>query len=149
MNNPKKLLIALAVIFLVGATPALADLDGIWEGYGEGWCYAPAGSIILHPWQSWNGTVKEGVFSGFWTDNEGNSGGFDGSILYFFTTNPPSYTFAGCEGTWTWDDPSGLEPVELGGFHMTFNVDLDTCWGNWWPYDGSQGGTMWGWRIGD
>jgi hypothetical protein len=148
MKNSKALIIALAVIFLVGATPALADLDGVWEGYGSGSYYLPDGSMI-HPWQSWNGTVKEGVFSGSWQDEDGNTGGFTGGIICFYTTNPPSYTFAHCAGTWTWDDPSGLEPVELGSFNMEFNVDLDTCWGNWLPYNNLQGGTMWGWRIGD
>jgi len=149
MSNSKKLLIAaLAVIFLAGATPALADLDGVWEGYGNGSCYTPNNTLI-YPWQIWNGSLESWLFTGQWQDLDGSSGDFYGSITCFFTPEPPTYTFAGCEGTWTWIDPSGLEPIELGSFWMTFNVDLDTCWGEWWPYSGAEGGTMWGWRIGD
>ena len=149
MHNSKKLLIAaLAVILLIGATPLFADLEGTWEGNGEGSCETPTG-IIIYPWETWNGDVLNGAFDGNWEDPDGNHGTFHGGITSFFTTVPPSYTFAGCEGTWTWIDPSGLEPIELGSFWMTFNVDLDICWGEWLPYTNAQGGTMWGWRIGD
>jgi hypothetical protein len=147
MQHSKKLMVALAVIFLVWATPALADLDGVWEGYGNGSCYAPDGSLI-HPWQTWNGEVADGTFEGYWQDDDGSSGGFTGGIICFYTPNPPTYTFAHCEGSWTWISPDG-ELFEMGDFNMEFNLGLDTCWGNWWPYTGAQGGTMWGWRIGN
>ncbi|TKJ43650.1 hypothetical protein CEE36_02910 [candidate division TA06 bacterium B3_TA06] len=142
MSNSKKLMLtALAVIFLIGATPLFADLDGIWEGYGEGSCETPAGTII-YPWQTWNGTVDEyGYFSGEWEDSDGNQGTFEGCMA---SLNPPV-----CPGVWTWRDDSSLEPIEMGLFQMVFYEVQGTCNGEWWPYSGAQGGTMWGWSIGD
>lgn len=148
MRNSKKLIIALAVILAIGATPIAADLDGIWEGYGEGSCETPTG-IIIYPWETWNGTVENGTFEGVWEDSDDNYGDFLGSITHFYTPEPPTYTFAHCEGTWTWVDPEGAAPTEMGDFSMEFNLGLDTCWGEWLPYTNAQGGTMWGWRIED
>ena len=150
MSNSKKLLIAaLAVIFLLGATPLAAELDGIWEGYGEGSCETPAG-IIIYPWQNWNGTVENGTFEGVWEDSDGNYGDFHGGIIYFYiSVEPPSHTFAHCEGTWTWVRSEGTIPIETGGFSMESNLDLETCEGEWSSCANSEFGTMWGYRIGD
>ncbi|TKJ43653.1 hypothetical protein CEE36_02925 [candidate division TA06 bacterium B3_TA06] len=151
MSNSKKLMLtALAVIFLIGATPLFAELDGIWEGYGEGSCETPAG-IIIYPWQTWNGSLESWLFTGHWQDLDGSSGGFQGAVISLAkSVEPPYHTVAHCEGTWTWMDPSGLEPLEMGPFNMEFNLDIDTCWGNWYSYSSPGiGGTMWGWRIGD
>jgi len=150
MSNSKKLLIAaFAVIFLIGATPLFAELDGIWEGYGEGSCYAPDGTLI-YPWQNWIGDVLNGTFEGVWEDSDGNYGDFHGGIISFYiSVEPPSHTFAHCEGTWTWVSSEGTIPIEMGPFSMEFNLDLETCDGEWWSYSGpGLGGHMWGERIG-
>jgi hypothetical protein len=150
MSDYKKLLItALAVILLAGATPLAAELDGTWEGNGEGSCETPTG-IIIYPWETWYGDVLNGAFDGNWEDPDGNYGTFHGGIIFFYiSVEPPSYTMAHCEGTWTWMSPDGLEPIEMGGFSMEFNLGLEICDGEWWPYSGAEGGTMWGWRIGN
>ena len=91
MSNSKKLLIVFAVILAVGATPLFAELDGTWEGYGDGSCYAPDGTLI-YPWQTWYGDVLNGTFEGVWEDWDGNYGDFHGGIIYFYTpVEPPPY----------------------------------------------------------
>jgi hypothetical protein len=144
MRNLKRIVIAMAVIFLVGATPALAELDGTWAGEGEGWCCAPDGSII-YAWQTWIGEVAKGAFKGHWEDSDGNGGTFEGGIIYL-----NEYT-AYCKGKWTWISPDGATPIVMGPFDMLLHyLDEDeTCGGTWTTPDAAVLGTMWGERIGD
>jgi hypothetical protein len=95
MNRPQKILItALAVVILLGAAPAFADLDGVWAGEGEGSCCAPDNTII-YPWQIWEGEVAEGVFEGEWYNDDGSHGGFSGGIIYFYVSvEPGAHTWA-------------------------------------------------------
>ncbi|TKJ43642.1 hypothetical protein CEE36_02870 [candidate division TA06 bacterium B3_TA06] len=146
MSNFKKLTIAaLAVIFLIGATPIAAELDGIWEGHGDGTWRPPSGIVPVHPWQTWKGTVENGRFYGEWYDSTGAHGRFQGVI--------PSLTqeVAYCEGFWTWVD-EGCDPpreITVGPFEMDFHYVIETCRGAWWSeLTAVPQGHMWGRRTG-
>ncbi|TKJ43644.1 hypothetical protein CEE36_02880 [candidate division TA06 bacterium B3_TA06] len=151
MSNSKKLLIALAVILAVGATPLLAQLEGPWAGNGEGSCKTPTG-ITIYPWQEWDGFVENGAFDGSWWDGD-NGGNFHGDIISISTPVPPAepHDVAYCEGTWTWVNDEG-EEISMGQFWMNFDLLYGTCEGEWWPCNRPEPwgpGIMWGWRIGD
>lgn len=150
MFNSKKLIaVAVTAILLVAATPLAAKLNGTWEGYGSGSCYAP-NNILIHPWQAWSGTVESGAFEGYWMDDDGSAGGFTGGIIYFYiSSEPDAHTMAHCEGTWSWMSPDGLEPVEMGPFGMEFDVDAEICNGTWWSIDNTCFGQMSGERVGE
>ncbi len=147
MSNSKKLLIAaLAVIFLLGATPLAAELDGVWAGHGNGTYEPPSGIVPIHPWQTWEGLVESGAFDGSWWDSEGYYGNFHGDIIYL------SQEVAHCKGEWTWIDESCYPPREItvGPFEMDFHYVIETCRGAWWSEDTVvPQGHMWGWWIGD
>jgi hypothetical protein len=148
MSNSKKLILAvLAVILLLGATPAFAQLAGTWEGIGRGEAYPPCHPPI-HPWQEWKGEIpnSQDVFTGEWCDSDCNHGTFKGEIAPLST---PEKVY--CEGEWTWYDPTGSshQPIVGGKFKMTFYILEGRCEGTWtsiWPSPGEQG-TMRGWKV--
>lgn len=149
MRINKKIILGVVAVLLLGTTPAFADLEGVWAGEGEGYCYAPDGSII-YPWQTWMGEVSEGTFEGDWEDSDDNYGGFTGGIIFFYVSvEPGSHTMAHCEGEWTWIGPDSAEPVEMGSFEMEFDLDDETCDGSWSTPEGATPGYMWGERIED
>jgi hypothetical protein len=146
MRNPKKIIFtALAVMLLVGATPAFAQIAGNWEGTGSGCCY-PYEGIAIYPWQSWQGEIPnaQNVFNGEWSDESGNQGTFRSRILWI------SVTTAIASGSWYWYDPAGAaDPVYGGDFKMKFQTSSEGCSGTWttiWPSP-SEVGTMIGWRA--
>lgn len=144
MLSGKRIAIAAFALLMIAVTPIFAELDGNWEGQGEGTWNPPSGIIPLHPWENWEGTVKEGVFNGTWYDSEGYTGDFYGTITAI------SPTTAYCEGTWSWNDASGI--TSIGPFWMTFNYETELCKGTWSSYDAVSAeplGTMWGERVGD
>ncbi len=129
----KLLVAALAAAVLLAASPAFAHLSGAWEGTGTGYCY-PRSSIIIYPWQDWQGQIPNAAnsFTGTWNDALGNHGTFKGSPA------PSIPEIAVFKGTWTWFDPDGSStiPVYGGDFTMTFYILDDTCAGTWttiWP----------------
>ncbi len=137
----KLTLIAIMSFALLGATTVVAE---DWAGTGEGEWSRPDGSPA-YPWQGWSATLEDGTFTGTWTDDLGNSGGFSGSILYYYTSVEPGDTYGHCEGTWTVYNLSG---VSIGGpFSMEFNVTQGTCEGVWKAKQGVGKGTMTGARI--
>jgi hypothetical protein len=139
----KRIGIAVVAILMLAATPIFAELDGQWKGEGEG-TWSPPSGIILNPWQSWEGRVKEGVFWGTWSDADGHTGGFHGSIIAL------SPTTASAQGTWTWYDITGITVV--GPFEMSLNYVNETCKGWWSSFDAVSAkplGKMWGVRVGD
>jgi hypothetical protein len=144
MSNSKKLIIALAVILALGATPLAAQIAGTWEGTGRGSCYPHPGTVI-YPWQNWTGEIPltQDVFSGEWWDANDNHGIFKGEIEW------TSVIVAICNGSWYWFDPTGTaEPVYGGDFEMKFYVCERTCTGTWtsiWP--SPEPGTMKGWKV--
>ncbi|TET23358.1 MAG: hypothetical protein E3J71_03070 [Candidatus Stahlbacteria bacterium] len=146
MHNSKKLILAvLAVILLLGATPAFAQLAGNWEGTGTGYCY-PRNNFVIYPWQEWEGEIPltQDVFTGEWRDSNLSHGTFEGEILWISTD------VAVCNGEWTWYDPTGSDdPVYGGDFEMKFYVYERECTGTWtsiWPSPGLPG-TMRGRKI--
>lgn len=143
LNSKKLIAVAVTAILLVAATPLAAKLDGDWAGEGNGWCYTPDGGII-HAWETWQGTVDSGSFTGTWEDSDGNVGTFDGDVIAL------SITSAYCTGTWTWISPDGTIPIEMGSFVMMFyySDDDETCRGTWSTPDAVTQGRMWGERIG-
>jgi hypothetical protein len=150
MFNTKKLLtVVVAAVFLAAAAPLSAELEGHWEGEGDGWCYSPDGSNIpVYAWQTWQGDVDLGSivsFTGTWADEVGHEGGFSGSIIAL------SQTTAICQGTWTLVTPDGAQPIVMGPFHMTFHYAAyqETCEGYWSTPEAVIMGTMWGERTGD
>jgi len=148
MSNSKKLLIAaLAVIFLIGATPLAAQIAGTWEGTGRGCCY-PRLSTVIYPWQEWKGEIpnSQDVFYGEWWDADGNHGTFKGAVEFSVI---PELAYA--EGEWTWYDPTGPshEPLYGGDFEMTLYILEGICEGTWtsiWPSPGLLG-TMRGRKV--
>ena len=148
MHNSKKLLLAvLAVILLLGATPAFAQLAGTWEGIGRGEAYPPCHPPI-NPWQTWKGEIPltQDVFTGEWWDADCNHGTFKGVVEF-----SPIPELAYAEGEWTWYDPTGPsnEPVYGGDFEMTFYILEEICEGTWtsiWPSPGLPG-TMRGRKV--
>ena len=144
MSNSKKLLITLAVILLIGATPLAAQIAGTWEGTGKGAAYPPC-HLPIYPWQKWVGEIpnSQDVFTGEWWDSDGNNGIFKGEIEW------TSITVALCKGKWYWFDPTGpdLQPIYGGDFEMKFYVYEKECAGTWtsiWP---SEHGTMRGRKV--
>jgi hypothetical protein len=141
----KRILIAVVAIVMLGTTPILAELDGKWKGEGDGiWIHSsPSGIAVLHPWQNWEGIVKNGSFTGTWSDAAGYTGGFQGSVTAI------SLTTALVQGTWSWYDISGI--MLVGPFQMKFNYIDEVCKGTWTSYDAKSAeplGTMWGERAG-
>jgi hypothetical protein len=132
MPNLKKIILTgLAVILVVGAAPAAAQVAGTWAGEGTGSCSPPSG-ILLHPWQNWKGEIPntEDVFTGEWWDADGNQGSFFGKLAPFSTPDTKIY-----QGLWTLDDPSGFSCIG-GKFTMLFYYLEDECEGTWnsvWP----------------
>ncbi len=148
MHNSKKLILAvLAVILLLGATPAFAQLAGTWEGTGTG-CCSPHPGTVIYPWQTWKGEIpnSQDVFIGEWWDADDNHGTFKGEVEFSVI---PELAYA--EGEWTWYDPTGPsnEPVYGGDFEMTFYILEKRCEGIWtsiWPSPSEQG-TMRGRKV--
>ncbi len=144
--------VAAAIILFWGA-PLFADLDGLWEGEGKGYCYPPFPTpyaYTIYAWQKWSGCVEnKEVFYGKWEDEKGNYGQFEGKILPV----SPSDKYVIGEGKWTWFNVFGKEPEEItmGPFTMYFYYNDDYCEGKWWTdYSPSiKIGTMTGKRIGD
>jgi len=147
MHNSKKLILAvLAVILLLGATPAFAQLAGTWEGIGRGEAYPPC-HLPIYPWQKWIGEIPltQDVFTGEWWDADCNHGIFKGEIEW------TSITVAISKGKWYWYDPTGTDPQPVygGDFEMKFYVYEEECAGIWtsiWPSP-SDPGTMRGWKV--
>jgi hypothetical protein len=150
----KSILIALAVVLLMGATPALAELNGDWAGTGRGACSPPVGpdDFPIYAWQSWKGVIEDSededikVFYGKWEDKTGNYGNFKGKIIWMSQTN------AYCEGKWTWYDTSVLphKEIVMGKFSMKFThfpVETPYCSGEWVSEYSNEGGTMKGKMI--
>jgi hypothetical protein len=146
----KILLIALAATLILGATPALAGLYGVWEGKGAGNC-CPQPGITIYPWQQWKGSVYDSpdedviLFTGNWNDGAGNTGIFKGKVQY-----SPIPELATAKGSWYWYDPSGsADPLYGGDFKMNFWYLDARCDGNWttiWPSTGVVG-TMKGYWV--
>ena len=146
LNSKKIILAALAVILLLGATPAFAQLAGTWAGTGTGAAYPPCHPPI-YPWQNWKGEIPltQDIFTGDWYDADGNNGIFKGEIEWV------SITVALCKGRWYWFDPTGPshEPIYGGDFEMKFYVLEEYCEGKWtsiWPSP-SDHGTMRGRKV--
>ena len=102
MSNSKKILIAaLAVIFLAGATPALAD-PVYWSGSGEEVPWEESPCHIVYPWLDWHGTLMNGSFQGEWEDDTDAEPPiyypFFGSIIYYYTPEGGGPTYAHCDG---------------------------------------------------
>lgn len=69
MSKIKPILIVLALLALLAATPALADLTQ-WVGGGDGSC---GGHAVFEPWEGdLYTTGTQGSFYGFWGNNEEN-----------------------------------------------------------------------------
>jgi hypothetical protein len=129
-NLKRVILTALAVILVVGATPAAAQLVGTWAGEGTG-CCSPNPWIVIYPWQNWKGEIPEDedVFKGEWWDADGNHGSFFGKPAPFSTPESKIY-----QGYWTWEPSSGI--YKGGEFTMTFYFLEGECKGTWnsiWP----------------
>jgi hypothetical protein len=148
MRNLKKILPALvAACVLLGATPALAQVAGVWQGEGSGNAYPHPGTVI-YPWQNWKGEIPntQDEFTGVWYDGLGNHGIFKGEVEF-----SPIPEIALAKGAWYWYDPLGpsSQPVYGGKFEMTFYFLADYCKGTWttiWPSTSAQG-TMKGERV--
>lgn len=149
MHNMKKLILgALTLVLLLGATPAVAQLAGTWEGTGTGSCPNPFPTPpeSICPWQTWRGEVSEDdqTFSGTWRDYPGSHGTFRGEATL---STPEEVVFV---GTWTaiYDDPSGLSVIlNMGTFTMHFRYTSRECEGRWWTYDNEHDGTMRGRKV--
>lgn len=140
MNNSKKLIIALAVIFLVGATPALAD-PVYWSGSGDQVEWEG-----IYPWFHWHGTLMNGSFTGEWKEltDKPTTYPFFGSIIYYYTPGDDGPTYAHCEGDWCIDPHNGTLRV-CGTFTMEFNITAGICEGVWVANgDETITGEMWG-----
>jgi hypothetical protein len=145
-------ILTIAMLF-AGASPLLADLDGLWEGEGKGYCNPPFPTPYeyrIYAWQKWTGYVEnKEVFYGKWEDEKGNYGRFEGKIL----PKSPSDQYVICQGKWTWFNVFGKVPEELtmGPFTMNFYYKDDYCEGKWWSDHPAslKFGTMTGKRIGD
>lgn len=130
----KTFLAALAVVLLLGAVPASAQLLGTWEGTGTGNCF-PHSGVVIYPWSVWKGEVyispdqDAPIFEGEWYDELGNCGTFKGNVLLI----SPSKDQRICLGEWTWFDPSSdsNQPVYGGDFRMTFYLKEACCDGTW------------------
>lgn len=143
----KVLPIVLAVVLLLAATPAFAQLAGTWAGEGTGSC-CPRPGTVIYPWQTWKGFIpdEENVFTGEWYDADGNRGIFKGEIEF-----SPIPEIAYARGAWYWYDPLGPanRPIYGGDFKMTFYFLEDECKGEWttiWPSPSARG-TMKGKKV--
>jgi len=129
MHKTKKtILIALAVILLLGATPAFAQWwVGDWKGEGTGRCYD--GIVKMYPWQSWKGEIllaTYGEFKGKWEDNITSTDG----IFYLEYINHSS-TLVNFKGYWKWYDSLG-NLIYGGPAKMTlYNSVVDYGYGAW------------------
>lgn len=148
MKTPKALMVALAAILVIGATPALAQLAGTWKGEGDGACSPPPIGPIdfpIYAWQNWKGDIpdSENEFYGDWYDEAGHYGNFKGKI----TLGTPTEVV--CLGTWTWFDTSVDPPKEyvMGRFWMKFHKEKLTCIGEWSTSYSDEGGTMKGEKV--
>lgn len=143
----KVIVSAIALALILGASPALAQVAGTWVGTGDGKAY-PHPGVIIHPWQQWKGEIPDAqdVFSGEWSDEDGNYGIFKGSPV---PSIPEVVVF---RGEWYWYDPDGFsdQPVLGGDFEMIFHfMDEYWCEGTWtsvWISSSSDKGTMKGWK---
>ncbi len=149
MKTTKALIVIVVLMLAVAATPAVAQLAGVWEGTGKGNAY-PRNSTVIYPWQKWEGEIPntQDVFSGTWSDSIGNRGTFKGEVE--FSAIPE---LAKAKGSWYWFDPLGPSnvPVYGGDFAMDFWFTMGTCEGTWttiWPSTGVVG-SMEGWKVTD
>jgi hypothetical protein len=144
----KIILIALAAMFIIGATPALAQVAGVWEGTGSGNAH-PHPGVVIYPWQQWTGEIPKtlDVFSGKWSDKAGNYGIFEGKQV------PSIPEIVAFKGSWYWNDPDGPsdKPVYGGDFEMRFHFMGGNFWceGTWTTIwiSSSAKGTMKGWKV--
>jgi hypothetical protein len=149
MRNPQKILVALVVLFALGATmPVFAQPVGTWEGTGEGWCPFPVPypSEYMKPWQTWKGRLEPNpqqvgyIFYGDWYDADHNHGSFKGRAIL---ETPTEIYF---EGDWYWWDERFMPPrvYRMGPFNMTFRRDGSSCRGEWQAHlpSGIYSGTM-------
>ncbi|GEM_PF-609789 len=157
MKNIKKIVLSLLAIgLLLGATPALANLNGPWKGDGKGVCSPPPGvpnEFPIYAWQSWEGKIEDigpdefgKVFFGNWKDKTGNYGSFKGKIIWMTQTQ------AYCEGEWTWvyETLEFIKVYEMGRFTMTFEhfpVETPYCYGSWSSKYGNEDGAMKGHMV--
>lgn len=142
----KLFLIALSSPVVSGATPALTQIAGSWEGTGTGSCPPPfsSPSRAINPWLDWRGVTStdEDVFSGKWQDALGFYGTFCGETTI---GNPEEVCFTGI--IWTVIDPYG-NVYEMGTFHMHFPYTSRVCHGEWVTYDSDMyQGKMTGQRV--
>jgi len=143
----KIILSALAAVLLLGASPAFAQLAGVWVGEGTGSC-SPRPGVVICPWQNWKGEIpnSQDRFTGEWYDEAGNCGIFKAEVEF-----SPIPEIAYAEGAWYWFDPTGPahRPVYGGDFKMTFYFCEGKCEGVWttiWPSVTPQG-TMKGKKV--
>ncbi len=144
----KLLLIALSAAVVSGATPALAQIAGSWEGTGTGSCPNPTSNPVetMRPWNIWSGEIPddESTFSGEWHDPAGVHGTFTGEATF---ATPEEVVFT---GTWNAIDDLVDPPViyEMGTFYMHFPYTARACHGEWVTYDSDiPQGTMTGHRT--
>jgi hypothetical protein len=130
MRNVKKtILIALAIVLLLGTTPAFAQWwVGNWEGEGSGLC--DNGYIKIYPWQRWNGSIvlaTPGVFEGEWEDVITSKTG----TFYLEFIEQGNY-WVDFSGYWKWIDPDSGDTIYGGPAKMTFYNSVDDyCKGAW------------------
>jgi hypothetical protein len=144
----KLVLITLAVVLLLGASPVFAQPVGTWDGTGEGWCPFPVPypSEYMKPWQIWKGRLEPDpnqvgyVFFGDWYDASGERGSFKGRAIL----ETPTEIYV--EGDWYWIDDR-FDPPQyhlMGPFSMKFRRDGRSCKGKWQAHlpFGIYSGTM-------
>lgn len=122
----KILTAAVVVVLLFAATPAVAIIDGDWEGKGYEKCENPITGDIMYPWQYWAGTVSNTTtFTGEWKDEKENRGYFEAEKIF--------------EGQWVcefygkwflFDEENGIDEC-MGFFVMNFHKFNNTCKGEW------------------
>lgn len=151
----KTLLAALAVVLLLGALPAFAQINGNWKGTGEGVCTGPISpppDFPIYAWQSWKGVIYTSpdqempIFEGKWCDETGNYGNFKGSILWI------SEEEAYAEGSWTWFYVTSdeIKEYDMGPFQMKyvhFPIETPYCYGKWQTNYSNEAGSMRGRMI--
>ncbi|MBN2379651.1 hypothetical protein JXM67_07615 [candidate division WOR-3 bacterium] len=137
--NAKNLTIAVAAVLILAGTPALAIIDGDWEGKGYGKCENPITGDAMYPWQYWKGTISNTTdFVGEWYDDKGNKGYFTAEKIF--------------EGNWVcefngrWyvqDEESGIDKY-MGYFVMNFHKFKYDCKGEWVSEINYENGWMYG-----
>jgi ribosome modulation factor len=117
------------VIVLAFAMPALADVDGEWEGTGTGCVLSPGSGklVYIKAFQTWECSVYNGELYGEWSDELGNNGYFEG-----YEVESKDVCWETYEGRWYW--MSGGWSIDMGDVTIKFHKTNETCYGDWW-YD--------------